>query len=107
MNRVLDPQELMEDNEVALSTTWSDYDGDEIYGDFAVTSGSPPTITNVRSLEPGIGTIDPWSDSSAAITQYYHTDHLDTTRVRSIANGTATGLAIFTAFGEQPIAASS
>ena len=107
MNRVLDPEELMEGNEVALSTTWSDYDGDEIYGDFTVTSGSPPTITNVRSFEPGIGTIDPWSDSSAANTQYFHADHLGTTRIRSVANGTAGGLAIFTAFGEQPITATS
>jgi len=87
LNRELDTSDFS----VVVSDTWSDYDGDEIYGDFTL-SGS--TATNQRSFQPGIATVgDPWASSGGASTKYYHADLIGTTRIQSTSGGT-TGSAV-------------
>jgi len=83
-----------------LSDTWSDYDGDEIYGDYTL-SGS--TATNQRSFQPGIATVDTWTGSGGANTKYYHADLIGTTRSMSLSTGLpdATAATVYTAFGER------
>ena len=104
LNRELDTVALLSEQLVSLSETWSDYaaspggagNGDWIYGDFTVNGG---TVTNVRSFEPGIARSGVPGDPLA--TEYYHADHLGTTRLLS-DNGSAGILpAVFTAFGER------
>ena len=102
MNRKLDPAGLLVYPPVytGLSTTWSDYDGDEIYGDFEMASGSP---VNKRSFEPGIGRTE--NPLTTPVTNYYHGDMLGTTRLMTTnppPPGTPTGIepAVYTAFGE-------
>jgi RHS repeat-associated protein len=82
----------------ALSETWSDYDGDEIYGDFEV-SGS--AVTNVRSFELGIAKVDPWTATGPGATSYYHGDLIGTTRLMSDSSGTGVSPVTYTAFGER------
>ena len=97
MNRKLDPTDLMLDPSVytPLSTTWSDYDGDEIYGDYTVASASPWTVTNVNAYEPGI-----WNTVGGS-SQYLHSDLLGTLRLTTGTTGTAGASRAFTAFGER------
>jgi RHS repeat-associated protein len=98
MNRQLDPAGLLLNPPVytPLSTIWSDYDGDEIYSDFEMVSGS---AVNKRSFEPGIGrTANPLT---TPVTDYYHSDQIGTTRLMSNPNGGAIEPAVYTAFGEQ------
>jgi len=52
MNVQLDPKDLEGGVIDPISTVWSDYDRNEIYGDFAIDSQS---ITELRSFELGIG----------------------------------------------------
>ena len=78
-----------------VSETWSDYDGDSIYGDFSVTAG---TVANLTSFEPGVGrVVDPLGTPSS---MYYHTDMLGTTRLMTNSSAAATAAAVYTAFGE-------
>jgi hypothetical protein len=101
LNRQLDPVRLMSGNFVSLSDTWTDYDGDETYGDFEVTPGYPPTVTNRRSYEPGLGQVDPWMSSGSTATDYVMSDHLGTTRGVIVPNNIPTDAAVYTAFGER------
>jgi RHS repeat-associated protein len=98
MNRKLDPAGLLVYPPVytALSTTWSDYDGDETYGDFEVVSGSP---VNKRSFEPGIARTE--NPLTTPVTNYYHGDILGTTRMMSNPSGSSIEPAVYTAFGER------
>ena len=99
LNRTLSNQTLG-----TLSSIWSDYDGDMIYGDFSVTSGppgSPPTVTEARSFQPGIAMVDPWSSIGSANTKYYNADMIGTTRHMTDLNGNGVEPAVYTAFGEQ------
>jgi len=78
-----------------VSETWSDYDGNKIYGDFSVTSG---TETELTSFEPGIGrVVDPLGTPSSL---YYHADMLGTTRLMTDSTGAGSAYAVYTAFGE-------
>jgi len=89
-------RQLSTDLVADLGTTWSDYDGDEIYGDFTV---SGPTATNTNSYQPGL-----WNRLKAGsnyLTTYLHNDHLGTLRRTSSVNGTAFASRVFTAFGER------
>ena len=93
---------------LANGTKWTDYDGDEPYGDYTVTVNTPPTaptITNVRSFELGMARVDPWTDGSLGVgennTAYYHADMLGTTRMMASASGASIEPAILTAFGEK------
>jgi len=55
MNRELDPNALESGTLQALSTVWSDYDGDGVYGDF---TSDGQTQTDVRSFDLGFGKFD-------------------------------------------------
>ena len=82
--RELDPAGLLLSTPVftSLGDTWSDYDGDIIYGDFT-SNGS--TITNTRSYQPGIGRVaDP---ITAPVAEYYHGDLIGSTRMMSDGTG--------------------
>ena len=95
LNRSLDPAALMtgtSGNYVALSSTWSDYDGDDIHSDFTVVSGVP---TTAAQYEPGL-----WSTEGGS-SQYVHDDHLGTLRLTTNSSGVAGSLRTFTAFGER------
>jgi len=98
MNRQLDPAGLLLNPPVytPLSTTWSDYDGDEIYGDFEMVSGSP---VNKRSFEPGTARTE--NPLTTPGTNYYHGDLLGTTRLMSNPSGGSIEPAVYTAFGER------
>ena len=91
MNRQLNPSTL-----ATVSTTWSDYDGDEIYGDFEMVGGSP---VNKRSFEPGIARTE--NPLTTPVTDYYHGDMLGTTRLMSNSSGSSIEPAVYTAFGER------
>ncbi|MCC7292500.1 MAG: RHS repeat-associated core domain-containing protein [Phycisphaerales bacterium] len=104
LNRELDPgaNGLMHTpypEYVALSESWTDYDGDESYNDFEIAAGSPPTIDNLRSFEPGLSAKDP--DDQPSGISYYHSDMLGTTRTMSDSAGTASNAVAYTAFGER------
>ena len=93
MNRKLNPTELQYTGSVVdLGTTWSDYDGDEAYGDFTVTNG---VATNIASYQPGL-----WR-SLSGVTDYLHSDMLGTLRRTTNTSGAASGSDVFTAFGER------
>ncbi len=99
LNRELNPEELESGNVVALSETWTDYDGDESYGDFEIDAGAPPTIDNLRSYQPGVSAKDP-GDQATGIS-YYHSDMLGTTRGMTNASGSSASTVAYTAFGEK------
>ena len=92
MNRPLNPVTMTPYNTTGKPTVWSDYDGDEIYGDFTV-SGS--TVTNTDSYQPGL-----WR-KVAGIADYLHSDMLGTLRQTTGTTGAASGSDVFTAFGER------
>ena len=98
LNRELDTEDLMQNPQVytVVSETWSDYDDDEIHGDFEIESNEAEEL---RSFEPGIATVDGFASSGSTNTKYYHGDLIGTTRVQSTSS-TTTGAAVYTAFGE-------
>ena len=102
LDRKLTPPTLWHEAALAgsspLSETWTDYDGDEPYGDF---TWSGPTWTPVRSFELGIGRVEPFVSSGNNNSSYYHTDMLGTTRMITGVNGVAVNSPVFTAFGEK------
>ncbi len=96
LNRRLDPDVYQSTgNLVMLSETWSDYDGDSIYGDYTL---SGQTVTDTRSYQPGIGTFG-WTGGAPNPTtlKHYHTDMIGTTRSMTDSTGAADGPATFTA----------
>jgi hypothetical protein len=79
------------------TTRWTDYDGDEIYGDYVVVvQGQSAHITNTMSYLPGVGQMDP---QTGEVT-YYHGDHLGTLRLLSDQQSAVSGTMVYTAFGE-------
>ncbi len=96
MNAPLNPATMVPYNTTQKPTVWSDYDGDEIYGDFEMANGSP---VNKRSFDPGIArTANPLT---TPVTNYYHGDMLGTTRLMSNPSGSSIEPAVYTAFGER------
>ncbi|MGB2984445.1 MAG: RHS repeat-associated core domain-containing protein, partial [Phycisphaerae bacterium] len=95
LNRELDPETL---EPVPGGDVWSDYDGDEIYGDYMIDG---QIVTNLRSFEPGIAKVDPWTNTGGANTSYYHTNQIGTTRLTTDSSGAAILPATYTAFGEK------
>ena len=85
---------------VVESAVWTDYEGDEPYGDFAIVQSGSWFASNQRSYQPGIAMVDFGTTSGGANTKYYHTDHLGTTRTMSTGSGFSGGTRVFTAFGE-------
>jgi RHS repeat-associated protein len=96
LDRELDTDDLPAGIYTPTTTVWSDYDGDEIHGDYTVdTMGAD---TDVRSFEPGLGTVDPWEEEGDDSTTYVHSDHLGT--LREASGDAGASLRVFTAFGE-------
>ena len=93
LKRQLDPETLEE-----VESLWTDYDGDQPYGDFTVSGGA---ATEVRSFQPGLAKVEPWRNWDDANTQYYHADMIGTTRNMSDSGGTGVSGATYTAFGER------
>jgi RHS repeat-associated protein len=93
MNSVIDPNTMR-----VVSTTWSDYDGDEVYGDFTLTGGNAPP-NEIRSFELGLAATD--DPLGTPTTEYFHANLIGTTRQMSDPTGATTGPAVYTAFGEQ------
>jgi RHS repeat-associated protein len=98
LNRPLDTTDLDQtpSPHPALTTIWSDYDGDEIYGDFIFVGGPPQTW---NSYEPGL-----WNrlkSGAIFVPSYLHNDHLGTLRRTSSGTGIAGPSRVFTAFGEK------
>ena len=98
LNRKLDPVTLAP---IAADTVWTDYDGDDPYGDFAIVNSGSWFASPTRSYEPGIAMVDPWTSSGPANTKYYHSDHLGTTRTMSNSTSFDGGTRVLTAFGEK------
>jgi RHS repeat-associated protein len=96
LDRELDPEDLEGGVYTALSETWSDYDGDEIYGDYTVDGMGADT--DLRSFEPGVGTVDPWENAGDDSMTYSHANHLGTLRQTTGTGGMS--LRVFTGFGE-------
>ena len=86
---------------VVESAVWTDYEGDEPYGDFAIVNSGSWFASNQRSYEPGVAKVDPWTSGGSANSKYYHTDHLGTTRTMSNSTGFDGGTRVLTAFGEK------
>ena len=103
LNRELDADEFLSSGDlVEVSAMWSDYSGGEIYGDFEVESGAQSsTVYERRSFELGLAKVDTWASAGDGYTKYYHADMLGTTRFLTDRNGTASGAATYTAFGER------
>ena len=97
LSRELDPFQAGNRHIYQLSSTWSYYEGDTIYGDFTTAGG----VTNLRSYEAGMAKVEPWGSAGDANTQYYHSDMIGTTRHMTLPGGTAVGATVFTAFGEK------
>ena len=105
MREKLDPDNIT----TVLETSWSDYDGNEVYTDFHVDSGDHVID---RAYETAFGEF-PDPDSGTTSIQYYHRDQIGTTRVMTcdtnLNNCTAGGNGeppitrrrVYTAFGEQ------
>jgi len=92
MNRKLNTSDF---SPATGGTVWSDYDGDEIYGDFTVASASPWTVTNTDQYQPGM-----WRKAGTAA-EYLHSDMLGTLRQTTGTTGSAGASRVFTAFGER------
>ena len=83
--------------------TWSDYEGSSVYGDHTISSG---VATDTASYEPGTAKVEPWTSFSASNTDYYHSDHVGTTRMMTGDLGVKKEEAVYTAFGERVSGAS-
>ncbi|MBE7455214.1 MAG: RHS repeat-associated core domain-containing protein [Planctomycetia bacterium] len=100
LNRELDPVELQTYGyTVSLSDTWSDYNGDVIYGDWSVEAGSPPTVTQLHNYQPGLG--ENGTPGSSTGLRYAHSDPLGTLRSHTDASCAASASFAYTAFGER------
>ncbi|MGB2988197.1 MAG: RHS repeat-associated core domain-containing protein [Phycisphaerae bacterium] len=98
LNRELDPDDLENGFITVVSETWSDYDGDEVHGDYMIDG---QTATNLRSFEPGIAKVDPWTNTGSVNTSYYHGNQIGTTRLMTDSSGAGILPATYTAFGER------
>lgn len=94
LNRQLDPVWLMQNPPVfvALSETWTDYDEEEIYGDYQLSGGIPAELDR---FELGV------AESAGGVTSYDHADLIGTRRRQSVTGGTPSGAVTYTAFGER------
>ncbi|UCG88239.1 MAG: RHS repeat-associated core domain-containing protein, partial [Gemmatimonadota bacterium] len=97
LNRELDPVALLDNQMVALSETWSDYDGDNIYNDFSLDGAD---VTVLRSFELGIARVENPLDLPNRDPYYYHTDRLGTTRGLTRSSSEWVDESTYSAFGE-------
>ncbi|MFH1419024.1 MAG: RHS repeat-associated core domain-containing protein, partial [Planctomycetota bacterium] len=78
------------------TTRWSDYDGDEIYGDYIVDDVSG-VVTDTMAYLPGVAQMDMLSGEIT----YFHGDQIGSVRAVSDQQSTVSGTMVYTAFGEQ------
>jgi RHS repeat-associated protein len=99
LNRELDPVGLMQNPPqfVPLTETWTDYDGDESYGDYTVSGGS---AANAGSSELGVASVAPWAGAGTASTSYWHNDLIGTLRNETASDGSGSSPQVYSAFGE-------
>ena len=95
LDRKLDPVFFKSGSLVELDATWTDYDGDEPYGDFTVSTANPPVVSNTDAYQPGL-----WNRIGGT-SNYLHNDHLGTLRLTTGSTGSAGASRVFTAFGER------
>ncbi len=79
-----------------ISEVWTDYAGVTPYRDRKFVN---EVLTEETSFVPGIGRVT--DASGAAITDYYHSDMIGTTRFLTDPNGAAMNQSAYTAFGER------
>jgi RHS repeat-associated protein len=95
MNRKLNLTDYSDDG-----TTWSDYDGDYVYGDYTISGAMPGvTITEERSFQLGIGTVE--DPAGTPTKEFFHPDLIGTTRHMTDVTGAKTASVVYTAFGER------
>jgi RHS repeat-associated protein len=88
----LGPGSFQSGSLVELGALWTDYDGDEAYGDYRV---SGTTVTPYDSFEPGL-----WRVVNN-VPAYLHNDTLGTLRRTSSSTAAPGTPRLFTAFGEK------
>jgi RHS repeat-associated protein len=95
MNRKLNLTDYSDDG-----TTWSDYDGDYVYGDYTISGAMPGvTITEERSFELGVGVVE--DPAGTPTKEFFHPDLIGTTRHMTDVTGAKTASVVYTAFGER------
>jgi RHS repeat-associated protein len=99
LSRELAPADLLQNPPqfVSLTETWTDYDGDESYGDYTVSGGS---AANAGSYELGVASVVPWAGAGNASTSYWHNDLIGTLRNETASDGSGSAARGYTAFGE-------
>ncbi|MCK6486076.1 MAG: hypothetical protein L6R00_18275 [Phycisphaerae bacterium] len=99
MTRARDPETLLPAS--ASDGLWSDYDGEGVYGDYAVDIGAGTAEgTTLAQYEPGLWQRDA-ADPQAPLDYYFHGDIIGSTRAMSDREGSAVRRVIYTAFGER------
>jgi RHS repeat-associated protein len=90
----LDPAGLMQQPPflAPLTRTWTGYDGDAAYFDFALADG---LVSSTAEHEPGLWGRDAGGDA------YLHGDSIGTTRYSTNSSGDPHGPRVYTAFGER------
>ncbi len=96
MVRERDPAPYQEWSVLPGTTRWSDYDGDEIYGDYIVDDVTG-AVTNTMAYLPGVAQMDM---QTGEIT-YFHSDQIGSLRAVSNQQSAVSGTMVYTAFGEQ------
>lgn len=94
LNRSLDVATLGPAPQVSYET-WSDYDGNNIYGDFRFIGGQ---WTQLADYEPGVARS--YNPGSSAATAYYHQDLLGSTRMVTGSGQSVSDKQWYSAFGE-------
>jgi RHS repeat-associated protein len=125
--RELNPVNFRAGGYVVVDDVYTDYDGDEAYGDYQVVTFQPdpledpiPFGSTIRGFEPGLGTFEYEADPAfdphcapifdpdcsvwptrpdASTVKFYHGDHLGTTRFMTDATGAAVQSSVYSAFG--------
>jgi RHS repeat-associated protein len=77
--------------------TWTDYDGDSVYGDYTISVGGG-ALSAVRTADHMPGTYQ--TTIEPAETNWYHADQVGTTRSMTDESHAVSKRAIYTAFGE-------
>jgi len=83
---------------IETQTDWTDYDGDTAYATFGFDATNQ--LVRRESWEPGLARVQQPS-SPIATADYFHADHLGTTRHMSVGEGDVFEPAAYTAFGEK------
>jgi len=83
---------------IETQTDWTDYDGDQAYATFGFDATNQ--LVRLESWEPGLARVQQPSFPTAS-GQYFHTDHLGTTRHMSVSEGYVFEAVAYSAFGEQ------